>query len=198
MKKKFLSVSALLPAAIVFVLCLIIALLPKSPIEPFHLPPLLRRVAGEIGDKYWWVLLIGGLWGSLRRRPLFKQLIVTLLVAQIIIGLLKWSVGEMRPDGRMFHSFPSGHTTATFAFATVMSQSFRWGWLWFPFGVVVGVSRILVRAHWWHDVVGGAALGYLVAIGLILWQQKRLPPSQGSPQSSSSPAESGRSMLPEK
>jgi len=57
----------------------------------------------------------------------------------------------------------------SFAYATIMSLHFRWGWLWFLFACIVGLSRILTNAHWWHDVTGGAALGYLIAIGLAKW-----------------------------
>ncbi len=161
-----------LVAGFVFAVALGLALLPKAPVSPFDLHPFVRRLAGEISDKYWLVLVAGGLFTLWRDRQLLWQLLVTLLVAQVAIELLKWSVGEMRPDGRMLNSFTSGHTTATFAYATVMSLRFQRGWLWFLFGGTVGLSRILVRAHWWHDVVGGAALGYLIGLAVTNWWQR--------------------------
>jgi membrane-associated phospholipid phosphatase len=101
-----------------------------------------------------------------------------MLVAQLILSALKILVGEMRPDGRFFDSFPSGHATASFAFATVLLSAFpRWGWLWVIFAALVGISRILVNAHWWHDVVGGAALGYLVAVTCLALRHRWRPPS---------------------
>ncbi len=159
-------------AGSVFAVALVLAFLPKAPVPPFDLPYFLRRSVGEISDKYWLVLVAGGLFALWRDRQLLWQLLATLLVAQAAIELLKWGVGEMRPDGRMFNSFPSGHTTATFAYATVMSLRSQWGWLWFLFGGIVGLSRILVRAHWWHDVVGGAALGYLIGLAVTNWWQR--------------------------
>lgn len=153
-------------ALLTFVFTAIMALLPKSPTEPPELPQIVRQVAGEIGGKYWWALAIGGLVAVWRDRRVLWRLVVTLLVAQLAIETLKFAVGEMRPDGRFFNSFPSGHTTASFAYATVMSLHFHWGWLWFLFAAIVGLSRIASHAHWWHDVVGGATLGYIIAMGI--------------------------------
>ncbi len=153
-------------AILTFVVATILAILPKSPTEPPELPQIVRKVAGEIGGKYWWALVIGGVAAVWFDRRVLWRLILTLLVAQLAIETLKLAVGEMRPDGRFFNSFPSGHTTASFAYATVMSLHFRWGWLWFLFAAIVGLSRIASHAHWWHDVVGGAALGYIIATGI--------------------------------
>jgi len=141
----------------------------SAPRTSHSAPELVRQVAGHIGGKYWWVLLAGGLVAVWLDRRIFVRLVLTLLVTQVAIEVLKLAVGEVRPDGRFFNSFPSGHTTSSFAYATIMSLHFRWGWVWFLFACIVGLSRILTNAHWWHDVTGGAALGYLIAVGLIKW-----------------------------
>jgi PAP2 superfamily. len=173
------NLAPLLVALFVSVVCLALAFLPRSPQPPPNIPPFLRIAAGELSDKYWLVLLVGGIAAIWRRRSLLVPLPLTMLVAQLILSALKILVGEMRPDGRFFDSFPSGHATASFAFATVLLSAFpRWGWLWVIFATLVGISRILVNAHWWHDVVGGAALGYLVAVAcLTLWHRWRPPSS---------------------
>lgn len=36
------------------------------------------------------------------------------------------------------------------------------------FAVVMGLSRVYLRAHWLSDVVAGAALGAAVAIGVAV------------------------------
>lgn len=59
-------------------------------------------------------------------------------------------------------SFPSGHSTASFAIATVLAKRFpMWGPLWLALAVFVGVSRVLRGSHFLTDVVGGAVLGIL-------------------------------------
>lgn len=159
----------LLVACSVFLVSLGLAFLPKMPRQPMDLPKLMGQIAGKVSSDYWLALMIGGLIGIWLERRLFTRLILTLLLTQIAIEAIKLAVGEARPDGRFFNSFPSGHTTASFAYATVMSLHFRWGWMWFLFATVVGVSRVVTNAHWWHDVTGGAALGYIIAIWLAKW-----------------------------
>ncbi|MCX7642440.1 MAG: phosphatase PAP2 family protein [Armatimonadetes bacterium] len=173
----------MLVAALTFAVTMLIALFPKSPTEPPDLPETLKRIAGEIGGKYWWALTIGGVVAIWLDRRVLWRLVLTLLVSQIAIETLKFTVGEVRPDGRFFNSFPSGHTTSAFAYATIMSMHFRWGWIWFPFAIIVGLSRIVSHAHWWHDVVGGAALGYIIAFGmhkLLCYLQPKISPSTPS------------------
>jgi len=61
-------------------------------------------------------------------------------------------------------SFPSSHTSQAFAVAAVLEDRYGWG-----VGVVaytlagaVGASRIIQERHWASDVVGGAALGWII------------------------------------
>ena len=75
--------------------------------------------------------------------------------------LLKLTVQETRPNGRDDKSFPSGHTSVSFAAAQYMQM--RGGW---EYGVpayvaasLVGYSRVRAGEHYWKDVLAGAALG---------------------------------------
>ena len=62
-------------------------------------------------------------------------------------------------------SFPSGHTTAAFAAATVFAVEFKnrpvIPIIAYTVASLVGVSRITENKHWATDVVTGAILGYL-------------------------------------
>ncbi len=62
-------------------------------------------------------------------------------------------------------SFPSGHTTAAFAAATVFAVEYRnkpyIPIIAYSIATLVGVSRITENKHWATDVLAGAALGYL-------------------------------------
>jgi membrane-associated phospholipid phosphatase len=74
---------------------------------------------------------------------------------------LKHAFPEMRPNGRDRRSFPSGHTSLSFAAATYLDK--RYGWTWgapaFAAATVVGVARVESHDHHWYDVLAGAALG---------------------------------------
>jgi len=87
-----------------------------------------------------------------------------LIDAQIVNGALTWalkaSVDRTRPNGST-HSFPSGHSSATFATAAVIQQHFGWK-LAIPFyglGTYVGLSRMVEREHFASDVIVGTAVG---------------------------------------
>jgi membrane-associated phospholipid phosphatase len=75
-----------------------------------------------------------------------------------------------------YQSFPSGHTSAAFAAASVVtSESQRWWphqtWLIAPamYGgaTLVGLSRMYNNAHWASDVVLGAAIGTFSGIKVV-------------------------------
>jgi membrane-associated phospholipid phosphatase len=75
-------------------------------------------------------------------------------------------------EPHLFSSFPSGHTTTSFAlafFAVLVFRGTRWawiGWLTLGYASLVGLSRIYRGVHWPSDVLGGIAAGALAA-GLV-------------------------------
>jgi len=78
-----------------------------------------------------------------------------------------------------YRSFPSGHTTAAFAFASLVSaETSHWWpnsrWIIGPIvyggAALTGVSRIYNNAHWASDVIAGAAIGTLTGIKVFRYQ----------------------------
>lgn len=70
-------------------------------------------------------------------------------------------------------SFPSGHATFYFALATgvylcykKVCSSPRLGYVYFALAGLIGFSRIYVGVHWPADMVAGAILGLLTALGV--------------------------------
>lgn len=78
--------------------------------------------------------------------------------------LLKVTVRRVRPDGSNNQSFPSGHTSDAFTWATVFER--HYGWKWgvpaYALAATMGYSRIVRDKHYLSDVVAGATLGYIV------------------------------------
>lgn len=100
------------------------------------------------------------------------------VLATLVTRATKTLAGRERPDNwegfgpYAFHgplngmSFPSGHTTASFAVASVIATQYRDS-KWIPVTVysvatLAGLSRIYDNKHWLTDVVAGAAVGTAV------------------------------------
>ena len=86
----------------------------------------------------------------------------------LVTTALKYSVREPRPnDSNNRVSFPSGHATTAFAFASTVAAIHEWYWgiPAYALGVFVGLSRINDNQHWLHDVLAGATIGTSYGLG---------------------------------
>lgn len=104
---------------------------------------------------------VGRLSGNTRMAEVGSHLIRAQLVAQGVTHAVKYSVRRMRPDGSTRNSFPSGHTSVSFASATVLQREFGWkvGIPAYAVASYVGLARIEGKRHYLSDVVFGAAIG---------------------------------------
>lgn len=80
--------------------------------------------------------------------------------------LLKYTVHERRPNHKDYHSFPSAHTSITFATATFLQR--RYGWKFgvpaYALATYVGFGRVYGKCHHWWDVLAGGAIGAASAL----------------------------------
>lgn len=84
------------------------------------------------------------------------------LSASVVSTALKVTLREPRPyDSKIKTSFPSGHSTTAFAFASVVGAEHNaWaGASAYALATLVAISRMNDNRHYLHDVVGGATIG---------------------------------------
>lgn len=110
-------------------------------------------------------------WGFDHKKS--KGRTILMLKASVYSGVmsqaLKYVFREPRPNGSSdMASFPSGHATTAFAFASVVGAEHEWYWgaLAYSMATFVAASRINDNMHRLHDVVGGATLGLSYGLGL--------------------------------
>lgn len=101
-----------------------------------------------------------------------KQAAFSLGATYAVTSGLKHVIEEERPDESNDRSFPSGHTSSSFAAAATLHK--RHGWeVGVPAHLVaafVGAARVKADKHFVHDVIAGAAIGE--AAGWLLTSRK--------------------------
>jgi undecaprenyl-diphosphatase len=113
----------------------------------------------------------------------------TALTTNFVTSLFKYGVQRDRPPAVVLDpeplvgvpttsSFPSGHTSTSFACAYVISRlAPRLTVFVYVLAALIGFSRIYVGVHYPLDVLAGAVLGLVVAKALLtlLGALQRLP-----------------------
>lgn len=139
-----------------------------------------------LGQVQFALALLFFFWDGTRR--LVYPLLATVLVSGIPVAQgLKSIIARDRPsnlafaqpqEAHLLGSFPSGHSTSSFAVATTLlillwdTPNRRWGWLAVGWAALVGFSRIYRGVHWPTDVVAGMCAGVFSACLVELVRQK--------------------------
>ena len=121
--------------------------------------------------------------GVVLRRPWSSlYVIASVATADLSASLLKLLIHRHRPfehqigPSERTHSFPSGHTATSFAAATMLSLLLpRYRIPFFVLAVLIGLSRLYNGVHYPTDVLAGATLGVLVALGIRRLMHLRVP-----------------------
>ena len=106
---------------------------------------------------------IGRVSGQRRISDVAGKVFRAQLMAQALTGIVKQTAQRTRPDGADQRSFPSGHTSVSFASATVLQREFGWkvGVPAYAIAASVAAARIEKKKHYLSDVAFGAAIGIL-------------------------------------
>lgn len=88
--------------------------------------------------------------------------IQSIVGTSVYTSILKVAANRQRPNNSTNRlSFPSGHTSSSFASATAISMAYGWKAAIPAYAIagVVAVSRLSGDVHWASDLAGGATLG---------------------------------------
>ncbi len=128
---------------------------------------------GDIGDVIGRPSVVGAATGVLilvtpftdnqRYRALAFSLGQAWILNNALAETIKAAVSRTRPDGTNEHSFPSGHTSSSFAWASVAAHYYgkKVGIPAYIVATLVGISRIENGGHFPSDVVFGATIGLI-------------------------------------
>lgn len=100
------------------------------------------------------------------------------IYAIVVTNLMKLSIHETRPGYPDSHdSFPSGHSAASFAFASVVTANHGWVWggLAHLGATFIAISRINDDFHYLHDVTAGITIGISYGWGIYHRHQNGSP-----------------------
>jgi membrane-associated phospholipid phosphatase len=149
------------------------------------------EIITQAGDSLWYFLLlvpafmmIRFVWKNEQWSAKILYLILCIALSGILNTGIKWLTGRNRPinlieDGlfgfdffriRYLYettSFPSGHTVTAFALATAVS--FLYPRLRVPaffIAAAIGLSRVVLTAHYLSDVIAGAVVGVICSLGV--------------------------------
>jgi decaprenylphosphoryl-5-phosphoribose phosphatase len=140
-----------------------------------HWPPLERAVLGfsRLGEHsaIWLATSAAGLAFDEARRPVYLRLARVVVAVEVTNALAKLVIRRRRPrleglpalmSTRSQRSFPSAHAASSFAAARVLSEAFP-ALPVYAAALAMGLSRPYLGVHYPSDVVGGIALGSVIA-----------------------------------
>ena len=96
-------------------------------------------------------------------------------MSYLFVTILKILVARERPDLAFLpeetFSFPSRHAAIALAVIPFMLKE-KGLVFWWIAGILIGLSRLLLGAHYLSDVLGGALIGYYTSYFIFIWYKK--------------------------
>ena len=163
-------------------------------------PVTLSDIIGEATRPLFSALYIGVAFLVLVYKKMWRWAIFLVLssgIGVIVTEVIKVNVGRQRPpaavgyEDDLFKSFPSGHTSSgLYMYAMLGLLIILWalsrdkgrlltlGNALFAFGVLLGITRLILGVHWPSDVIGGWLLGsaVLLLVAAVVRPDQQVPP----------------------
>jgi undecaprenyl-diphosphatase len=128
-----------------------------------------------------WIMIAFLLIGNKKYRNIGFMVLGALILSTILgEGIIKHVVQRIRPSESLpavnlliskplSYSFPSGHTTSSFAVAGVLAKYFKdYALEFFGLATLIAFSRLYLYVHYPTDVLAGAILG-LICSRIIIY-----------------------------
>ncbi len=117
------------------------------------------------------------------RRMIVLSLVSAAIARGVFVTIIRFLYHRARPvPVEALHrlvvntewSFPSGHAAFFFALATgIFLYNKKLGVVYYVLAALMGIARIFIGVHWPTDILVGAALGMLTALGVDLVLRNR-------------------------
>ncbi len=128
-----------------------------------------------------WIIIAALLMINKNYRKIGFMALAALILSTILgDGILKHVVGRIRPSANipavdllikkpLSYSFPSGHTTSSFAVAGVLAKYFKdYALEFFSLASLIAFSRLYLYVHYPTDILAGAILG-IICSGIVIY-----------------------------
>lgn len=155
-----------------------------------QLDPVFIAITHSTGPLTFGLPLLLLIYAALRKNRLLKQksyyLILAVITSVVVTNILKYSINRPRPfvtysfiekvTSGGSPSFPSGHTSDAFVLATALSLAFPRPWvigLSFSWAILMGYTRMGLGVHYPADVLVGALVGLIAALGVFYFYNKK-------------------------
>jgi membrane-associated phospholipid phosphatase len=114
-------------------------------------------------------------WRQHSWRPVIYNTAVALTVTAVVQLSKIYLIADIaiRPSGG-YEGFPSGHASATFSLAFVLSLYYpRLSWFWYAVAGLVSWSRVQTNAHAELQIAAGMLFGTIVAYSFAIWLERK-------------------------